>query len=78
VINSYSNTFKLFSYLQICIFFGASSVFFIGLSNLFLAIENFSYLILFVSFFFNTGLALLIAMSPIQSFPVNRRLSEYD
>ena len=78
VINSYSNTFKLFSYLQICIFFGASSVFFIGLSNLFLAIENFSYLILFVSFFFNTGLALLIAMSPIQSFSVNRRLSEYD
>ena len=78
VINSYSNTFKLFSYLQICIFFGASSVFFIGLSNLFLAIENFSYLILFVSFFFNIGLALLIAMSPINRISFDRRLSEYD
>jgi hypothetical protein len=78
VINSYSNTFKLFSYLQICIFFGASSVFFIGLSNLFLAIENFSYLILLVSFFFNIGLTLLIAMSPIYRISVDRRLSEYD
>jgi hypothetical protein len=33
---------------------------------------------LFVSFFFNTGLALLIAMSPIHRFSFNRRLSEYD
>ena len=78
VINSYSNTFKLFSYLQVCIFFGAASVFFTGLSNLFLAIENFSYLILFVSFFFNIGLTLLIAMSPIYRISVDRRLSEYD
>ena len=78
VINSYSNTFKLFSYLQICIFFGASSVFFIGLSNLFLAIENFSYIILFVSFFFNTSLCFLVALSPLNKLSIDKRLSQYD
>ena len=62
VINSYANTFKLFSYIQICIFFAASSVFYIGFKNLFIGLENFSYSVLFVSLFFNTLLFLLIAM----------------
>lgn len=78
VINSYSNTFKLFSYLQVCIFFGAASVFFTGLSNLFLAIENFSYIILFVSFFFNTSLCFLVALSPLNKLSIDKRLSQYD
>ena len=62
VINSYANTFKLFSYIQICIFFAASSVFYIGFKNLIIGLENFSYSVLFVSLFFNTLLFLLIAM----------------
>ena len=62
VINSYANTFKLFSYIQICIFFAASSIFYIGFKNLFISLENFSYLVLFFSFIFNTFLFLLIAM----------------
>ena len=62
VINSYVNTFKLFSYIQICIFFAASSIFYIGFKNLFISLENFSYLVLFVSLFFNTLLFLLIVM----------------
>ena len=62
VINSYANTFKLFSYIQICIFFSVSSVFYIGFKNLFIGLENFSYSVLFVSFFFNTLLFLLIVM----------------
>ena len=62
VINSYANTFKLFSYIQICIFFAASSIFYIGFKNLFISLENFSYLVLFVSLFFNTLLFFLIVM----------------
>ena len=62
VVNSYANTFKLFSYIQICIFFSMSSIFYIGFKNLFISLENFSYFILFFSFIFNTFLFLLIAM----------------
>jgi len=62
VVNSYANTFKLFSYIQICVFFSMSSIFYIGFKNLFISLENFSYLVLFFSFIFNTFLFLLIAM----------------
>ena len=62
VVNSYANTFKLFSFIQICLFFSGSSVFYIGFSHLFINLENFSYLILFTSFIFNTFLFLLMAM----------------
>ena len=62
VINSYANTFKIFSYIQICVFFAISSIFYIGFKNLFISLENFSYLLLFVSLFFNTLLFLLLAM----------------
>ena len=62
VINSYSNTFKLFSYIQICIFFSIATVFYTGFKNLLMNLENFSYLLLFVSFLINTLLFLLISM----------------
>ena len=62
VVNSYANTFKLFSFIQICLFFSGSSVFYIGFSHFFINLENFSYLILFTSFIFNTFLFLLMAM----------------
>ena len=71
VINSYSNTFKLFSYLQVCIFFGVASLFYIGFSKLFISIENYSYLVLFVSLFFNTILFLILTASQFY-FPNNR------
>ena len=34
LINIYANAFKLFSYLQICIFFGLSSSAYVGLSQI--------------------------------------------
>ena len=63
VINSYANTFKLFSYIQICIFFSIATVFYTGFKNLIMNLENFSYLLLFVSFLINTLLFLLISVS---------------
>lgn len=62
VINSYANTFKLFSYIQICIFFAIATVFYTGFKNLLMNLENFSYLLLFVSFLINTLLFILISM----------------
>ena len=62
VINSYANTFKLFSHIQICIFFSIATVFYTGFKNLLMNLENFSYLLLFVSFLINTLLFLLISM----------------
>jgi len=62
IINSYANTFKLFSYIQIYVFFGISSVFYIGFKSLIMGIENFSYLVLFVSLLFNTFIFLFISM----------------
>ena len=61
-INSYANTFKLFSYIQICIFFGISTVFYIGFKNLIMNLENFSYLFLFTSLLANVLLFLLISI----------------
>ena len=61
-ISIYANTFKLFSYIQICIFFVISTVFYIGFKNLIINLENFSYLLLFVSFFINILLFLLLSM----------------
>lgn len=62
LISSYANTFKLFSHIQICIFFALASVFYTGFKNLIMNLENFSYLVLFVSFIINTFLFLLISM----------------
>lgn len=61
-INNYSNAFKLFSYFQIAIFFGVSSFFYIGFSNLFVNISNFSYQNLIFSFFVNTFLCYLVTL----------------
>ena len=62
LVNSYSNTFRLFSYFQVCLFFSASSLFFIGFKNLFINIDNFSYLELFISFVFNSLFFVLLAI----------------
>ena len=61
-ISIYANTFKLFSYIQICIFFGIATVFYIGFKNLIMNLENFSYLLLFISFFINILLFLMSSM----------------
>ena len=49
LINIYSNSFKLFSNLQICIFFGLSAASYVGFTQLIINLYNFSYLTLFVS-----------------------------
>ena len=42
LINSYSNAFKIFSYLQVCLFFGLSATAYVGFTQLVLNIYNFS------------------------------------
>tara|TARA_S200000501_G_scaffold253497_1_gene237566 strand:+ start:609 stop:1082 length:474 start_codon:yes stop_codon:yes gene_type:complete len=61
VINSYANAFKLFSYLQICLFFGLSSAAYVGFTQLVINLYNFSYLILFGSAIVNIIFCILIA-----------------
>jgi len=70
VINSYANAFKLFSYLQICLFFGLSSTAYVGFTQLVINLYNFSYLILFVSAIVNIIFCLLIAAISVY-FPRN-------
>ena len=43
LIQSYSNKFKIFSYLQICLFFGLSAAGYVGFTQLVLNLYNFSY-----------------------------------
>ncbi len=62
LINLYANSFKLFSYLQICIFFGISSSAYVGFSQLIINIYNFSYLTLFISTLFNLFFCFLLAL----------------
>ena len=50
VINSYANSFKLYSFIQISILFECPSFFYIGFKNLIINLENFSYLLLLISF----------------------------
>lgn len=49
LIHSYSNTFKIFSYLQVCLFFGLSASAYVGFTQLVLSLYNFSYLTLTIS-----------------------------
>ena len=70
VINSYANAFKLFSYLQICLFFGLSSAAYVGFTQLVINLYNFSYLILFVSAIVNIIFCILIAAISVY-FPRN-------
>ena len=62
LINIYANAFKLFSYLQICIFFGLSSSAYVGLSQMIINIWNFSYVTLFMSTILNIILFILMAI----------------
>ena len=73
VINSYANAFKLFSYLQICIFFGLSSTAYVGFTQLVINLYNFSYLILFVSAIVNIIFCVLIAVISVY-FPRNVKM----
>ncbi len=65
LINLNSNSFKLFSYLQICLFFGITSSAYVGFTQMILNLYNFSYIILFISALFNIFFCILIAMLPI-------------
>ena len=65
LINLNSNSFKLFSYLQICLFFGITSSAYVGFTQMILNLYNFSYIILFTSALFNILFCILIAMLPI-------------
>ena len=62
LINSYSNAFKIFSYLQVCLFFGLSATAYVGFTQLVLNIYNFSYITLLVSSFFNIIFCILVAV----------------
>ena len=53
IIHSYRYSFKIFSFLQITIFFAFLSMFYLGFINLFINTANFSYLLIFLSFFLN-------------------------
>ena len=73
VINLYANAFKLFSYLQVCLFFGFSSTAYIGFTQLVINLYDFSYLTLLISSIANIIFCILIAI--IQAyFPKNIRI----
>ena len=67
LINIYSNSFKLFSYLQVCIFFGISAASYVGFTQLIINLYNFSYLTLLISAIFNTLFCIIIAISSMYS-----------
>ena len=70
LIDTYSNTFKLFSYLQICIFFGVSATAYVGFTQIILNLYNFSYMTLFISAIFNISFCIFVAMLSVY-FPVS-------
>ena len=73
VINLYANAFKLFSYLQVCLFFGFSSTAYIGFTQLVINLYDFSYLTLFISSISSVIFCILIAI--IQAyFPKNIKM----
>ena len=65
IIHSYRYSFKIFSFLQITIFFAFLSMFYLGFINLFVNTANFSYLLIFLSFFLNgiTWISIYILMN---------------
>ena len=67
LINIYSNSFKLFSYLQVCIFFGISASSYVGFTQLIINLYNFSYLTLLISMVFNILFCIIIAITSIYS-----------
>ena len=73
VINLYANAFKLFSYIQVCLFFGFSSTAYIGFTQLVINLYDFSYLTLFISSISNVIFCILIAIIPLY-VPKNIRM----
>ncbi len=73
VINLYANAFKLFSYLQVCLFFGLSSTAYVGFTQLVVNLYDFSYLTLFISSISNVIFCILIAIISLY-FPKNIRM----
>ena len=73
VINLYANAFKLFSYLQVCLFFGFSSTAYIGFTQLLINLYDFSYLTLLISSIANIIFCILIAIIAAY-FPKNIRM----
>ena len=65
VINSYKYVFRLFSYLQISIFFGIIASTYVALTHLFLNINNFSYLTLLLTLTGNTIFSFLISIARV-------------
>jgi len=63
LINIYSNSFKLFSYLQVCIFFGISAASYVGFTQLIINLYNFSYLTLLISAVFNILFCIILAIT---------------
>ena len=53
MIHTYRYSFRIFSFLQITIFFALLSTFYLGFINIFVNTANFSYLLIFFSFFLN-------------------------
>ena len=65
IINSYKYVFRLFSYLQISIFFGIIASVYVALTHLFININNFSYVTLFISLIGNTVFSFLISIARV-------------
>ena len=62
LINQNANSFKLFSYLQICLFFGLSASAYVGFSQLIINLYDFSYTTLLLSLFANTIFCFSVAL----------------
>ena len=69
LVNLNSNLFKLFSYFQICLFFGIISTAYVGFYQLIVNLYNFSYLVLFISLITNILLCISLAFLRIY-FPI--------
>ena len=61
-INQNANSFKLFSYLQICLFFGLSASTYVGFTQLITNLYDFSYITLLVSSIVNIIFCFFIAL----------------
>ena len=61
-INQNANSFKLFSYLQICLFFGLSASAYVGFSQLIINLNDFSYTTLLLSIFANIIFCFFVAL----------------
>ena len=65
LVNLNSNSFKLFSYFQISLFFGIIAAAYVGFYQLVVNLYNFSYLILFISLITNIMLCITFAFFSI-------------